>query len=129
MLAAITAVWAAVFSCFALAFRAGSPLLSLVPPVALVAFADSVLDGVIKPIYGVLFLIAALAVVFADSLRRIHGWGPVWSPRGGVRGGSAPVPSCSPRWHPSSCRGSARRPCSICHPSTRTRGSTSVRSW
>jgi hypothetical protein len=50
MLAAITAVWAAVFSCFALAFRAGSPLLSLVPPVALVAFADSVLDGLIKPI-------------------------------------------------------------------------------
>jgi hypothetical protein len=82
MLAAITAVWAAVFSCFALAFRAGSPLLSLVPPVALVAFADSVLDGLIKPIYGVLFLIAALAVVFADSLRRIHGWGPVWSPPG-----------------------------------------------
>ncbi|MDP9302832.1 MAG: transglutaminaseTgpA domain-containing protein [Actinomycetota bacterium] len=82
MLAAMTAVWAAVFSCFALAFRAGSPLLSLVPPVALVAFADSVLDGVIKPVYGVLFLIAALAVVFADSLRRIHGWGPVWSPPG-----------------------------------------------
>ena len=82
MLAAITAVWAAVFSCFALAFRAGSPLLSLVPPVALVAFADSVLNGVIKPIYGVLFLIAALAIVFADSLRRIHGWGPVWSPPG-----------------------------------------------
>jgi hypothetical protein len=82
LLAAITAVWAAVFSCYALAFRAGSPLLALVPPVALVAFADSVLDGIIKPVYGVLFLIAALAVVFADSLRRIHGWGPVWSPPG-----------------------------------------------
>jgi transglutaminase-like putative cysteine protease len=82
MLAAITAVWAAVFSCFALAFRAGSPLLSLVPPVALVAFADSVLEDMVKPVYGVLFLIAALAVVFADSLRRIHGWGPVWSPPG-----------------------------------------------
>jgi transglutaminase-like putative cysteine protease len=82
LLAAITAVWAAVFSCFALAFRAGSPLLSLVPPVALVAFADSVLEDIIKPAYGVLFLIAALAVVFADSLRRIHGWGPVWSPPG-----------------------------------------------
>jgi hypothetical protein len=82
MLAAITAVWAAVFSCFALAFRAGSPLLSLVPPVALVAFADSVLEDTVKPVYGVLFLIAALAVVFADSLRRIHGWGPVWSPPG-----------------------------------------------
>jgi transglutaminase-like putative cysteine protease len=82
LLAAITAVWAAVFSCYALAFRAGSPLLSLVPPVALVAFADSVLEDIIKPAYGVLFLIAALAVVFADSLRRIHGWGPVWSPPG-----------------------------------------------
>jgi hypothetical protein len=82
MLAAITAVWAAVFSCYALAFRAGSPLLSLVPPVALVAFADSVLEDTIKPVYGLLFLIAALAVVFADSLRRIHGWGPVWSPPG-----------------------------------------------
>jgi transglutaminase-like putative cysteine protease len=80
MLAAIAAVWACVFSCFALAFRSGSPLLALVPPIALVAFADSVLQGVIKPVYGVLFLIAALAVVFADSLRRIHGWGPVWSP-------------------------------------------------
>jgi transglutaminase-like putative cysteine protease len=82
MLAAITAVWAAVFSCFALAFRAGSPLLALVPPVALVAFADSVLEDLIKPFYGVLFLVAALAVVFADSIRRIHGWGPVWSPPG-----------------------------------------------
>jgi hypothetical protein len=82
MLAAIMAVWAAVFSCFALAFRAGSPLLSLVPPIALVAFADSVLQGIIQPVYGVLFLIAALAVVFADSLRRIHGWGRVWSPPG-----------------------------------------------
>src|SRR5204862_670757 len=44
LFAGITAVWAAVFSCHALAFRAGSPLLGLVPPVALVAFADSVLD-------------------------------------------------------------------------------------
>ena len=26
------------------------------------------------------FLVAALAVLFADSLRRIRGWGPVWSP-------------------------------------------------
>jgi hypothetical protein len=79
LFAGITAVWAAVFSCHALAFRAGSPLLALVPPVALVAFADSVLDDFDKPIYGVLFLIAALAVVFADSLRRVQGWGPVWS--------------------------------------------------
>ena len=79
LFAGITAVWAAVFSCHALAFRAGSPLLALVPPVALVAFADSVLDDFDKPIYGVLFLVAALAVVFADALRRVQGWGPVWS--------------------------------------------------
>ena len=79
LFAGITAVWAAVFSCHALAFRAGSPLLALVPPVALVAFADSVLDDFDKPIYGVLFLVAALGVVFADSLRRVQGWGPVWS--------------------------------------------------
>jgi len=82
LMAGSIAVWAAVFSCYALAFRAQSPLLSLVPPIALVVFADSVLDDIERPIYGVLFLLAALAVLFADSLRRIRGWGPVWSPSG-----------------------------------------------
>jgi hypothetical protein len=80
VMAGAIAVWAAVFSCYALAFRAQSPLLSLVPPLALIVFADSVLDDVTKPVYGVLFLVAALAVLFADSLRRIRAWGPVWSP-------------------------------------------------
>jgi transglutaminase-like putative cysteine protease len=79
MLAGVTAVWAAVFSCHALAFRAGSPLLALVPPVALVAFADTVLEDFVKPQYGLLFLAAALAVVFADGVRRVQGWGPVWN--------------------------------------------------
>src|SRR6478735_2575411 len=83
VMAGVIAVWAAVFSCYALAFRAQSPLLSLVPPLALVVFADSVLDDVTKPVYGVLFLVAALAVLFADSLRRIRAWGPVWSPIAG----------------------------------------------
>jgi hypothetical protein len=80
VMAGAIAVWAAVFSCYALAFRAQSPLLALVPPIALVVFADSVIDDQIKPIYGVLFLVAALSVLFADSLRRIRAWGPVWSP-------------------------------------------------
>ena len=80
--AAATATWAAVFSCHSLAFRAGSPLLALVPPAALVAFADSVLDGPQEALYGIWFLAAALAVVFADSLRRIQGWGPVWTSHG-----------------------------------------------
>lgn len=79
MLAAFAATWAAVFSAHALAFRAGSPLLALLPPIALVAFADTVLEELIKPIYGVLFLAAALVVIFADGLRRLQGWGPIWT--------------------------------------------------
>ncbi len=79
MLAAVTAMWAAVFSAHALAFRAGSPLLALLPPVALVAFADTVLDQLVKPIYGLEFLAAALLVIFADGIRRVQAWGPVWS--------------------------------------------------
>ncbi|MGH2594895.1 MAG: transglutaminase TgpA family protein [Actinomycetota bacterium] len=79
MLASIVAMWAAMFSCHALAFRAGSPLLSLLPPIAMLAFADTVLEDLIKPQYGVAFLAAALIVVFADALRRVQGWGPVWT--------------------------------------------------
>ena len=79
MLASIVAIWAAIFSCHALAFRAGSPLLSLLPPIAMLAFADTVLEDLIKPQYGVAFLAAALLVVFADALRRVQGWGPVWT--------------------------------------------------
>ena len=79
LLACVTGIWAATFSAHALAFRAGSPLLALVPPLALIAFADSVLEDVIRPLYGVAFLIAALAVIFADGLRRVQGWGPVWT--------------------------------------------------
>ena len=79
LVAAVVSLWAAVFSAHALAFRAGSPLLGLIPPVALVAFSDSVLEQFVKPLYGVLFLAAALLVVFADGLARVQGWGPVWS--------------------------------------------------
>jgi len=79
MLASIVAMWAAIFSCHALAFRAGSPLLALLPPVVMVAFADTVLEEFIKPLYGVVFLAAALAIIFADALRRVQGWGPVWT--------------------------------------------------
>ena len=82
LLAALTGTWAAIFSAHALAFRAGSPLLALLPPVALVAFADTVLEDVVRPVYGVAFLVAATAVVFADSLRRVQGWGPVWAAPG-----------------------------------------------
>ena len=79
VLAALAATWAAIFSAHALAFRAGSPLLALLPPIALVGFADTVLEEFIRPVYGLMFLAAALVVVFADGLRRLQGWGPVWA--------------------------------------------------
>jgi transglutaminase-like putative cysteine protease len=78
LLAALLATWAAIFSSHALAFRAGSPLLALIPPISLVVFADTVLDHFSRPLYGVAFLLAALALIFADGLRRVDGWGPIW---------------------------------------------------
>lgn len=91
LLAAVVSLWAAVFSAHALAFRAGSPLLGLIPPVALVAFADTVLEEFVKPLYGVAFLAAALLVVFADGLARVQGWGPIWSSsRRGVARSASP---------------------------------------
>ena len=79
MLAAVTAVWTASFSAHALAIRAGSPLLAVLPPIALVGFADTVLDDGARPVYAIVLLCAALAVIFSDGLRRIRQWGPVWS--------------------------------------------------
>jgi transglutaminase-like putative cysteine protease len=79
MLAAVTAVWTASFSAHALAIRAGSPLLAVLPPIALVGFADTVVDDGARPVYAVVLLCAALAVIFSDGVRRIRQWGPVWS--------------------------------------------------
>ncbi len=79
MLAAVTAVWTASFSTHALAVRAGSPLLAVLPPLALVGFADMVLEDGARPVYAIALLGSALAVVFADGLRRVRQWGPVWS--------------------------------------------------
>jgi hypothetical protein len=79
MLAAVVGVWASVFASHALAVRAGSPLLALLPPIALVGFADSVLEEIVRPVFGLLFLVAAMAVLFADGMRRVQGWGPVWT--------------------------------------------------
>jgi transglutaminase-like putative cysteine protease len=79
MLAAVTAVWTAAFSSHALAIRAGSPLLAILPPIALVGFADTVLEDGARPFYAIVLLASALAVVFADGMRRVRQWGPVWS--------------------------------------------------
>jgi len=79
MLAAATAVWTAAFSIHALVVRAGSPLLAALPSVALVGFADAVMDDGTRPIYAITVLGSALAVVFVDGLRRVRLWGPVWT--------------------------------------------------
>ncbi len=79
LLAGVTAIWTASFSIHALAIRAGSPLLAVLPPIALVGFADTVLQDGARPIYAVTMLAAAVAVVFADGIRRVRQWGPVWS--------------------------------------------------
>ncbi|MEP7032491.1 MAG: DUF3488 and transglutaminase-like domain-containing protein [Actinomycetota bacterium] len=79
LLAALTALWTASFSAYALALRAGSPLLAILPPITLVGFADTVLEDGVRPVYAIAFLGAALAVVFVDGLRRIQQWGPLWS--------------------------------------------------
>ncbi len=79
LLAAVTATWTAAFSTHALAIRAGSPLLAVLPSVALVGFADTVLDDGARPVYAIAFLLAALGVVFVDGLRRVRQWGPIWS--------------------------------------------------
>ena len=82
LLAGLAGTWAAVFAAHSLAFRAGSPLLALLPPVALVGFADSVLEDLVRPVFGLLFLVAASALLFADAMRRVQGWGPVWTAPG-----------------------------------------------
>jgi transglutaminase-like putative cysteine protease len=91
MLAAVTAQWSACFASHALASRARSPLLALTPPAALVAFASIVMEDGARPGYVVLFLAAALAVMFADGLRRVGQWGPVtmWHGRRSLRFGSS----------------------------------------
>ncbi len=119
MLAALTATWAAIFSAHALAFRAGSPILALLPPIALVAFADTVLEDVSAAVRG-RFLIAATAMIFADGLRRVQGWGPVWtgpgrdarsaSPPAEGRDGSRSRPWGSPPSHRCSCPASVPQP-------------------
>lgn len=82
LLAAMTAVWTAAFSAHALAARAGSPLLAVLPSAALIGFADTVLQDGARPLYALLLLASALLLVFVDAMRRIRQWGPIWTAPG-----------------------------------------------
>jgi TgpA N-terminal domain/Transglutaminase-like superfamily len=77
VLAGITAVWAAAFSSHALAVRARSPFLALLPPAALLAFPSILLSEGARPLYVLTFLLAVLLLLFADALRRVGQWGPI----------------------------------------------------
>jgi transglutaminase-like putative cysteine protease len=77
LLAGLTAVWAASFSAHALASRARSPFLALLPPAGLLAFTSIILEEGARPLYVLVFLASAIAVLFADGLRRVRQWGPI----------------------------------------------------
>jgi hypothetical protein len=77
MLAGLTAVWAASFATHTLAVRARSPFLAIVPPAALMGFTSQVVSDGARPLYVLAFLVAALMLLFGDSLRRVGQWGPV----------------------------------------------------
>jgi transglutaminase-like putative cysteine protease len=81
-LAAVTAVWTAAFAAHSLAFRARSPLLSLTPLAALIAFAGVVVEDGGRPGYVLLFMLGAFLVLFGDAIRRLGLWGPITAWKG-----------------------------------------------
>ncbi|HEX2069679.1 MAG TPA: DUF3488 and transglutaminase-like domain-containing protein, partial [Actinomycetota bacterium] len=85
LLAAVTAVWTATFSSHVLAVRARSPFLAILPPGTLMAFTSLVVSSPARRIYVALFLVAALALLYGDGLRRIAQWGPLTQWRRGGR--------------------------------------------
>lgn len=91
LLASVIAVWAASFAMHALAVRASSPFLSLLPPGALLSFASLVVNDGSRPLYVVAFLGSAMLLLYADGLRRVGQWGPIteWHGRTRLRLGTA----------------------------------------
>ncbi len=81
MLASVTAMWAAAYAAHALAVRAASPFLALLPTGSLIAFTSLVVNDGGRPGYVIAFLAAAMGLLYADGLRRVGQWGPiaVWS--------------------------------------------------
>jgi transglutaminase-like putative cysteine protease len=77
VLAALTATWTSAFASYALAARARSPFLALLPPAALLAFSNLILSDSGRPLLVLAFMAAALGILFADGSWRVHQWGPV----------------------------------------------------
>jgi transglutaminase-like putative cysteine protease len=87
MAPAMIAVWAAGTSAHALAVRARSTILPILPGAALLAFAGVVAEDGSRPGYVAAFLAAALAVMYGSSLARLRAWGPNLGGRWGRAGG------------------------------------------
>jgi transglutaminase-like putative cysteine protease len=77
VLAALAATWTSAFASHALAARARSPFLALLPPAALLAFSNLILDDRGAPLLVLAFMAAALGILFADGSWRVGQWGPV----------------------------------------------------
>jgi transglutaminase-like putative cysteine protease len=77
LLASVVAVWSAAYAAHALAARAASPVLALLPPAALVAFAGMVADDGPHPIRAGALLVASFVVLFGSGLDRLRLWGPI----------------------------------------------------
>ena len=74
MTAAVMAVWSASTAAHALAIRSGSAVLPLLPGAALLAFTGVVTEDPPRPGYVLLFLAAAFAVLFAQTMQRASSW-------------------------------------------------------
>lgn len=75
--ASLIAVWSAAYAAHALAVRAASPILALVPPAALLGFANVVAEDGARPAYVAVFLLAALGVAFSAGIFQLGAWGPI----------------------------------------------------
>jgi TgpA N-terminal domain/Transglutaminase-like superfamily len=80
MTASLIAVWAAGTASHALAVRARSAVLPLLPPAALLAFAGVVSKDGSRPGYALAFLAASFCVLYAEARVLTASWGPVLQP-------------------------------------------------
>jgi transglutaminase-like putative cysteine protease len=98
MTASVVAVWTAATASHALAVRSHSAILALLPPAALVGFADVVVDDGVRPAYAVAFLLAAIAVLFGSGIARLEVWGPLIPWIGAARRRVTAMGGATGRW-------------------------------
>lgn len=75
--AAVVAVWCASYASHALAVRAASPVLALIPPAGLLGFASYLAEDGPRLGFVLGFLLASLGVLLGSGLRRFRVWGPI----------------------------------------------------